>query len=178
MFLGLDAERPFRVCGSVKRVAIKDTSITDYGAFNLMIHCDNLESLEYSQDSFLQQLLWRISQNYAVTKTSFNLKVAGKNICIFFKKKNKYLPQSLFAAVNKPSLLVNLVRSLPRMEELTIWSSLRHVEDLTQEDLQNLVSLKLAGLEHSRYHQTNAAFLLTCSVTASWRTACCAPEQG
>ena len=85
MFLGLDAERPFRVCGSVKRVAIKDTSITDYGAFNLMIHCDNLESLEYSQDSFLQQLLWRISQNYAVTKTSFNLKVAGKNICIFLK---------------------------------------------------------------------------------------------
>jgi len=132
MFLGLDAERPFRVCGSVKRVAIKDTSITDYGAFNLMIHCDNLESLEYSQDSFLQQLLWRISQNYAVTKTSFNLK-------------------SLFAAVNKPSLLVNLVRSLPRMEELTIWSSLRHVEDLTQEDLQNLVSLKLAGLEHSSF---------------------------
>ena len=53
--------------------------------------------------------------------------------------------------MNKPSLLVNLVRSLPRMEELTIWSSLRHVEDITQEDLQNLVSLKLAGLEHSRY---------------------------
>ena len=79
--------------------------------------------------------------------------------------------------MNKPSLLVNLVRSLPRMEELTIWSSLRHVEDLTQEDLQNLVSLKLAGLEHSRYHQTNAACLLTRSVTASWRTACCAPEQ-
>ena len=86
MFLGLDAERPFRVCGSVKRVAIKDTSITDYGAFNLMIHCDNLESLEYSQDSFLQQLLWRISQNYAVTKTSFNLKVqTDKNICTFIK---------------------------------------------------------------------------------------------
>ena len=153
MFLGLDAERPFRVCGSVKRVAIKDTSITDYGAFNLMIHCDNLESLEYSQDSFLQQLLWRISQNYAVTKTSFNLKVqTDKNICISIK--NIYIQslfQSLFAAVNKPSLLVNLVRSLPRMEELTIWSSLRHVEDLTHHDLQNLVSLKLAGLEHSRY---------------------------
>ena len=152
MFLGLDAERPFRVCGSVKRVAIKDTSITDYGAFNLMIHCDNLESLEYSQDSFLQQLLWRISQNYAVTKTSFNLKVAQKNICISIKNIYiQYLLQSLFAAVNKPSLLVNLVRSLPRMEELTIWSSLRHVEDLTHQDLQNLVSLKLAGLEHSRY---------------------------
>jgi len=129
MFLGLDAERPFRVCSSIKRVAIKDTSITDYGAFNLMIHCDNLESLEYSQDSFLQQLLWRISQNYALTKTVFHLK-------------------SLFLTVNKPSMLVNLVRSLPRLEDLTIWSSLRHVEDVEAEDLSNLASLKLAGLEH------------------------------
>lgn len=129
MFLGLDAERPFRVCSSIKRVAIKDTSITDYGAFNLMIHCDNLETLEYSQDSFLQQLLWRISQNYSLTKTVFRLR-------------------SLFLTVNKPSMLVNLVRSLPRLEELTIWSALRHVEDIEPEDLGNLASLKLAGLEH------------------------------
>ena len=68
-----------------------------------MIHCDNLETLEYSQDSFLQQLLWRISQNYSLTKTVFRLR-------------------SLFLTVNKPSMLVNLVRSLPRLEELTIWS--------------------------------------------------------
>ena len=132
MFLGLDAERPFKVCSSIRRVAIKDTSITDYGAFNLMIHCDNLETLEYSQDTFLQQLLWRISQNYSVTKTVFGLK-------------------SLFLMVNKPSTLVNVVRSLPRLEELTIWSSLHHAEDLTEEDFQRLSSLKLAGLEHSRY---------------------------
>lgn len=94
-----------------------------------MIHCDNLETLEYSQDSFLQQLLWRISQNYSLTKTVFRLR-------------------SLFLTVNKPSMLVNLVRSLPRLEELTIWSALRHVEDIEPEDLGNLASLKLAGLEH------------------------------
>ena len=94
-----------------------------------MIHCDNLETLEYSQDSFLQQLLWRISQNYSLTKTVFRLR-------------------SLFLTVNKPSMLVNLVRSLPRLEELTIWSALRHVEDIGPEDLGNLASLKLAGLEH------------------------------
>ena len=74
MFLGLDAERPFRVCSTMRKVAIKDTSITDIGAFNLMIHCENLDSLEFSQDSFLQQLLWRISENYVRTKTVFNLK--------------------------------------------------------------------------------------------------------
>ena len=80
--------------------------------------------------------------------------------------------------MNKPSLLVNLVRSLPRMEELTIWSSLRHVEDLTHQDLQNLVSLKLAGLEHSRYFLEKQLFILLMhSFPVSWRTACCAPEQ-
>ena len=50
MFLGLDAERPFRVCSSLRKVAIKDTSVTDLGAFSLMIHCDNLEILEFSQE--------------------------------------------------------------------------------------------------------------------------------
>jgi len=73
MFLGLDAERPFRVCHTLKKVAIKDTSVTDGGAFNLMIHCDKLETLEFSQDTFLPQLLWRISENYLRTKTMFNL---------------------------------------------------------------------------------------------------------
>lgn len=96
-----------------------------------MIHCDNLENLQYSQDTFLQQLLWRISQNYSLTKTMFNLK-------------------SIFLTVNKPSMLVNVVRSLPMMEDLTIWSALHHAEDLTSEDLSNLASLKLAGLEHNR----------------------------
>jgi len=132
MFLGLDAERPFKVCSSIKRIAIKDTSITDYGAFTVMIHCDNLETLEYSQDTFLQQLLWRISQNYSLTKTMFSLK-------------------SIFLTVNKPTMLVNVVRSLPMMEELTIWSSLHHAEDLNGDDLSNLASLKLAGLEHSSF---------------------------
>ena len=105
-----------------------------------MIHCDNLETLEYSQDTFLQQLLWRISQNYSLTKTMFSLK-------------------SIFLTVNKPTMLVNVVRSLPMMEELTIWSSLHHAEDLNGDDLSNLASLKLAGLEHSRYdEQTNSNY--------------------
>lgn len=132
MFLGLDAERPFKVCSSLTKVAIKDTSVTDLGAFNLMIHCDNLHTLEFSQDSFLQQLLQRISHNYSLTKTVFQLR-------------------SLFLQVNKPTTLINVVRSLPKLEEATVWTSLRHVDDLTRTDLPSLSSLKLAGLEHSSF---------------------------
>ena len=132
MFLGLDGERPFKVCSSLSKVAIKDTSVTDLGAFNLMIHCDNLHTLEFSQDTFLQQLLWRICQNYSLTKTVFQLK-------------------SLFLQVNKPSSLLHVVRSLPRLEEVTVWTSLARAEDLVPEDLASLTSLKLAGLEHASF---------------------------
>jgi hypothetical protein len=62
MFLGVDAKRPFKVCSTLKKIAIKDTSITGTGAFNMMIHWEKLDSLEFSQDSFLPQLLWRISE--------------------------------------------------------------------------------------------------------------------
>jgi len=132
MFLGLDGERPFKVCSSLSKVAIKDTSVTDLGAFNLMIHCDNLHTLEFSQDTFLQQLLWRICQNYSLTKTVFQLR-------------------SLFLQVNKPSSLLHVVRSLPRLEEVTVWTSLARAEDLVPEDLASLTSLKLAGLEHASF---------------------------
>lgn len=134
MFLGLDAERPFKVCSSLKKVAIKDTSVTDIGAFNLMIHCENLESLEFSQDCFLQQLLWRISENYIRTKTVFNLK-------------------TLFLQVNKPCMMLNVVKSLPRLEELTVWTSLEHVRDVESHELENVLSLKLGGLNHSSFMQ-------------------------
>jgi len=132
MFLGLDAERPFKVCSSLKKVAIKDTSVTDIGAFYLMIHCENLENLEFSQDCFLQQLLWRISENFIRTKTVFNLK-------------------TLFLQVNKPCTMLNVVKSLPKLEELTVWTSLEHVRDVESCDFGNILSLKLGGLNHPTF---------------------------
>ena len=84
------------------------------------------------QDSFLQQLLWRIQQNFLQTETVFNLK-------------------NLFLQVNKPGMLVAVVRSLPGLEDLTVWSSLVRVEGLVGEHLSNLSSLKLAGLDHAQF---------------------------
>jgi len=132
MFLGLDAERPFRVCHTLKKVAIKDTSVTDSGAFNILIHCDKLEALEFSQDSFLPQLLWRISENYQRTKTTFSLK-------------------TLFMQVNKPCLMLNVMKSLPKLEELSVWTSLEHAQGLNSEELFNITRLKLGGLNHNSF---------------------------
>merc|ERR1711892_1082932 len=130
MLLGLDAERPFKVCSTIKKIAIKDTSITDIGAFNLMIHCDKLENLEFSQNSFLPQLLWRISENYLRTKTVFSLK-------------------TLFLQVNKPCMMINVVKPLPKLEKLDLWTSLENACYLNKDDLSNISRLKLGGLNHS-----------------------------
>merc|ERR1719233_324433 len=114
------------------KVAIKDTSVTDSGAFNLMIHCDKLETLEFSRDTFLPQLLWRISVNYLRTKTMFNL-------------------TSLFMQVNKPCLMRNIVKSLPNLEELSIWTSLEVLHGLSSEDLSNITKLKLGSLNSNSF---------------------------
>ena len=132
MFLGLDAETPFKVCSTIKKVSIKATPITDTRAFNLMIHCDKLESLEFSQDNFLPQLLWRISENYLRTETVINLK-------------------TLFLQVNKPCMMINVVKSLPKLEELALWTSMEHAQDLSSDDLENITRLKLGGLNHSSF---------------------------
>jgi hypothetical protein len=97
-----------------------------------MIHCENLENLEFSQECFLQQLLWRISENFIRTKTVFNLK-------------------TLFLQVHKPCMMINVVKSLPKLEELTLWTSLEYVHDMTRDDLENILSLKIGGLNHSSF---------------------------
>ena len=132
MFLGLDAERPFKVCSSLRKAIVKDTSISDIGAYNLLIHCEKLESLEFSQDSFIQQLLWRISENYGRTKTTFNLR-------------------TLFLQVNKPCTLLKVIKSFPMLEDLSLWSSLENASDLSSDDLKDVHTLKLGGLNHQSF---------------------------
>jgi hypothetical protein len=43
---------------------IKDTSITDRGAFQLVFWCLGLEVLDYSHAAFLEQFLCRLGDSY------------------------------------------------------------------------------------------------------------------
>ena len=45
-------------------------------------------------------------------------------------------------------MMFNVVRSLPRLEELTVWTSLSHVHDLVSDDMKHVDKLKLGGLNH------------------------------
>jgi len=128
--LGLDAERPNSLCSSLSSLAIKDTSITDNGAFQILIHCDRLTHLQFSKDTFLPQLLTRIVNNYLMNRTVFPLK-------------------NLFLQVNKSSVLPPLIKSLPQLEELSLWTSITNLnETLTSNLLPCLTNLKLGGLHY------------------------------
>ena len=45
--LGLDIEKTSPLCPSLRYVEIKGTSVTDKGAFQLMIHCANMYIIQY-----------------------------------------------------------------------------------------------------------------------------------
>merc|ERR1712128_51876 len=100
---------------------------------------------EFSQNSFLPQLLWRISENYLRTKTVFSLK-------------------TLFLQVNKPCMMINVVKSLPKLEELDLWTFLENAGDLNKDDLSNISRLKLGGLNHSPFMKQMCC-LLGCQLT-------------
>jgi len=132
MFLGLQAEKPFKVCSTLRKVLIKDTSITDRGAFQLLFWCIKLETLDFSNDTFLQQFLCRIGDSYLKFEHEFNLK-------------------QLFLPVSQPLLFHSVIKALPVLEDLSVWTSLRHLPDLKASDLRCVQSLKLGGIAHQSF---------------------------
>ena len=61
--------------------------------------------------------------------------------------------------------MLNVVKSLPNLEELTVWTSLEHVKDLHGCDFLNIHSLKLRGLNHPTFLEDMSSLIgnqLTC----------------
>jgi len=128
--LGLEAQSNSRLCKTLSRVMIRDTGVTDEGAYSLLLHCPVLESLEFSHGSFIKQFLDRIEESYVRTHRTFPLR-------------------SMFLPVLTEDSMYSVVSSFPHLEELSIWTTLRHLPaDLTQEHLSRVTSLKVGGLSH------------------------------
>lgn len=132
LFLGLEAEKPFKVCSTLRKILIKDTSITDRGAFQVLFWCLKLETLDFSHDSFLQQFLCRVGDSYLKFEHEFSLR-------------------SIFLPVSQPLLFHSVLKALPDLEELSVWSSLRHLPDLKGSDLAKVHTLKLGGISHQTF---------------------------
>ena len=80
MMLGLDGPVKTKICSSLEKIIIKDTSITDDGAFSLLSSCPSLYSLEFSHGTFIKQFLDRIEDNYAKTGSTFPLFERQENL--------------------------------------------------------------------------------------------------
>ena len=128
-FLGLDSQTNSRLCKSLTKVMIKDTSVTDVGAYSLLLHCSILECLEFSHGAFIKQFLERIEESYVRTHRTFGLR-------------------SMFLPVLSEDAMYSVVKSFPRLEELSLWTSLTHLPALKQVDLARVRSLKVGGLSH------------------------------
>merc|ERR1712106_1080259 len=130
MLLSLDAQNNTRLCKLLEKVMIKDTSVTNIGAFDFLLHCPNIETLEFAHGSFMQQFLDTIEQSYARTLRTFALK-------------------SLFFPVLSSDSMHNVIKSFPKLEELSLWTSLSSLAEIKQSDVPEVRTLKVGGLNYS-----------------------------
>lgn len=118
-------------CCNLRRVLLKETSVSSAGLFSLIENCSELEYLEYSKGILEDELLQLLSENYA-------------------RKKAVYSLRSIFINVNSMPALFNIVKSLPCLTKLSIWSSLKAPPgSWLQSDFQFLSSLQLGGIQNS-----------------------------
>jgi len=132
MLLGLEAQGRTKLCSSLEKITIRDTAISHVGAFNLLLHCPRLHTLEFSHGTFIRQFLDLIEESYSATGRQFSLR-------------------SLFLPVNSVSILYSVIKSFPCLEEVSVWSSLSHLPLLSRSDLSVVKSLKIGGLNYSSF---------------------------
>lgn len=130
MFLGLDAQNNTRLCKTLQKVMIKDTSVTDIGAYDLLLNCHKLENLEFSHGSFMKQFLDTIEESYVRTHRTFSLK-------------------TMFFPVLTSDSMYSVIKSFPKLEELSLWTSLSSLGEIKQSDLAEVRTLKVGGLNYS-----------------------------
>ena len=130
MMLGLDGPVKTKISSSLEKIIIKDTSVTDEGGFLLLSNCPHLYSLEFSHGTFIKQFLDHIEENYVKTESTFPLR-------------------SIFLPANSQSSLYNVIKSFPKLQELSLWTQLSHVPRLEAGDLKHVQTLKVGGLGNS-----------------------------
>jgi len=128
MLLGLDGERCTNLRRCLKQVMVKDTAVTDEGAYNILLYCPAVTTLEFSHSLFIKQFLERVESGYKQTGQTF--------------------PQlrSIFLPTLSSESLFNIIKSFPGLDELGIWTSLPHLPEIKRKDLNAVQTLKVGGL--------------------------------
>ena len=99
---------PSKLCHSLLRVVIKETSCSHIGIVFLIVHCDNLEVLDFSHGVVVREFLDVIRDLYLRNKKTFSLK-------------------TLFLPVTSSEILHDVVHAFPNLEDLRLWTSISHI---------------------------------------------------
>ena len=97
-----------KLCRSLKRVSIKETSCTHIGSVFLIVHCGNLEILDFSHGVVVKEFLVVIRDLYLKNRKTFSLK-------------------TLFLPVTSAEILHDVVNAFPLLEDLRLWTSMNQI---------------------------------------------------
>ena len=97
-----------KLCKSLRRISIKETSCTHIGSVFLIVHCGNLEILDFSHGVVVKEFLVVIRDLYLKNKKTFSLK-------------------TLFLPVTSQEILHDVVHAFPLLEDLRLWTSMTQI---------------------------------------------------
>ncbi|XP_040580238.1 uncharacterized protein [Lepeophtheirus salmonis] len=118
-----------KVSSTLKRIVLKDTSVTVMGALEVIIRCSILESMDLNHGDVIQEF--------------FNM--IGKK-----DRRESYSLKSLFLPiVQGKENMRNMLKFFPKLEDLTIWTTCPYLKNFQEIILPNLITLKLGGLHSS-----------------------------
>ena len=111
------------LCSTLKRLGIKETSVSHLGCVIALIRCINLEVLNFSHTSvvkeFFQEIRLLDQQVQAVRQ-----QVQGHRVEDYDVPSNRtYALKSLFMPITNGNLFKDAIRSFPNLEDLRLWTA-------------------------------------------------------
>lgn len=98
-----------KVCRSLVRLGVKETSVTHLGCLIAIIRCKNLEVLNFSHTAIVKEFFNEVRNLYVQDgRTSFSLK-------------------TLFFPVANGSQFHDVIRAFPKLEDLRLWTSVPQI---------------------------------------------------
>jgi len=113
----------------IKRLLVKETSLTTTGLLTVLQLATKLEHLEFSKGEVATTFWGVLSEHYETTRDTFSI-------------------QAIFLPVNNIDILERVVKSLPLLQKLSIWTGLKSIPaSWNYDDLHELRHLQLGGLQ-------------------------------
>ena len=113
-----------KVCGSLRRLGVKETSVTHLGCLIAIIRCKKLEVLNFSHTAIVKEFFGEVRNMYTQderTTTTKEAAAAAEAAVPHFSLK------SLFFPVSNANQFHDVIRAFPKLEDLRLWTSMPQI---------------------------------------------------